>query len=52
VTILGASALRALINDEQGSDVIAASIIDSSIGAAHLAEVVGKLVDVGTGSAQ
>jgi PIN domain nuclease of toxin-antitoxin system len=47
VTVLDASALLALINSEQGSDIVAASIVDSSLGAANLAEVVGKLVDVG-----
>jgi ribonuclease VapC len=47
VTVLDASAVLALINDEPGSDVVAASIAESSIGAANLAEVVGTLVDVG-----
>jgi PIN domain nuclease of toxin-antitoxin system len=51
VTVLDASALLALINNEQGSDLVAASIVDSSVGAANLAEVVGKLVDVGANAA-
>ena len=48
MTVLDGSAVLALINNEQGSDVVAASIIDSSLGAANLAEVVGKLVDAGS----
>jgi PIN domain nuclease of toxin-antitoxin system len=40
VTVLDASALLALINNEQVSDVVAAFIVDYSVGAAKLAEVV------------
>jgi len=31
VTVLDASALLALVNNEQGSDIVAASIVDSSL---------------------
>ena len=51
MTVLDASALLALINNEQGSDIVAGSIIDSSVGAANLAEAVGKLVDAGVDAA-
>jgi PIN domain nuclease of toxin-antitoxin system len=45
VTVLDASAVLALIHDEPGSDVVAAEIVGAVLGAANLAEVVGKLVD-------
>lgn len=37
--------MLALIHDEPGSDVVAAAIVGAVLGAANLAEVVGKLVD-------
>lgn len=47
MTVLDASAVLALIHDEPGSDVVAAEILGAVLGAANLAEVVGKLVDAG-----
>lgn len=48
MTVLDASAVLALINDEPGADAVAQAVPGSSLGAANLAEIVGKLVDVGT----
>jgi PIN domain nuclease of toxin-antitoxin system len=45
MTVIDASAVLALIHDEPGSDLVAARIAGSVLGAANLAEVVGKLVD-------
>ncbi len=45
MTVLDASAVLALIHDEPGSDAVAAKIAGAVLGAANLAEVVGKLVD-------
>lgn len=45
MTVLDASAVLALIHDEPGSDLVAAEIHGAVLGAANLAEVVGKLVD-------
>ncbi len=45
MTVLDASAVLALVHDEPGSDVVAAEIAGAVLGAANLAEVVGKLVD-------
>ncbi len=45
MTVLDASAVLALIHDEPGSDIVAAEIGGAALGAASLAEVVGKLVD-------
>lgn len=45
MTVLDASAVLALIHDEPGSDHVAARITGAVLGAANLAEVVGKLVD-------
>ncbi len=47
MTVLDASAVLALVHDERGSDVVSAEINGSVLGAANLAEVVGKLVDAG-----
>lgn len=47
MTVLDASAVLALIHDEPGSDLVAAEIDGAVLGAANLAEVVGKLVDAG-----
>ncbi len=45
MTVLDASAVLALIHDEPGSDLVADSLAGAVLGAANLAEVVGKLVD-------
>ena len=45
MTVLDASAVLALIHNEPGSDIVAAEIVGAVLGAANLAEVVGKLVD-------
>jgi len=45
VTVLDASAVLALIHNEPGHDVVAMEIDGAVLGAANLAEVVGKLVD-------
>jgi ribonuclease VapC len=45
VTVLDASAVLALVHDEPGADVVV-DVLDSGVlGAANLAEVIGKLVD-------
>jgi len=46
VTVLDASAVLALLHDERGADVVVAALAGSVLGAANLAEVVGKLVDL------
>jgi ribonuclease VapC len=45
MTVLDASAVLALIHNEPGGDLVAAEIAGTVLGAANLAEVVGKLVD-------
>ncbi len=45
MTVLDASAVLALIHNEAGADVVAAEISGAVLGAANLAEVVGKPVD-------
>ncbi len=45
MTVLDASALLALVHDEPGSDIVAEALSSASLGAANLAEVLGKLVD-------
>ena len=45
MTVLDASAVLALVHDEPGADVVAAAIASAILGAANLAEVIGKLVD-------
>ncbi len=45
MTVLDASAVLALIHNEPGSDLVAEEIAGSALGAANLAEVVGKLVE-------
>lgn len=47
MTVLDASAVLALLHDEPGSDLVAAELSGSSLSAANLAEVVGKLIDAG-----
>ncbi len=45
MTVLDASAVLALVHDEPGADTVAAELTTASLGAATLAEVIGKLVD-------
>ncbi|MCW2528194.1 MAG: hypothetical protein JWM76_3054 [Pseudonocardiales bacterium] len=45
MTVLDASAVLALIHDEPGADLVADHLSGGVLGAANLAEVVGKLVD-------
>lgn len=46
-TVLDATALLALLQEEPGAETVAEAIPQSSISAINLAEVVGKLVDSG-----
>ncbi|HJQ03213.1 MAG TPA: type II toxin-antitoxin system VapC family toxin [Jatrophihabitans sp.] len=46
MTVLDASAILALVQDEPGAELVAASLDSGILGAANLAEVIGKLVDV------
>lgn len=45
MTVLDASAVLALMHDEPGAVVVAESLASARLGAANLAEVIGKLVD-------
>jgi ribonuclease VapC len=45
MTVLDASAILALVHDEPGADLVAANLESALLGAANLAEVIGKLVD-------
>ncbi len=45
MTVLDASAILALVHEEPGADVVAAELTSGTLGAANLAEVIGKLVD-------
>jgi PIN domain nuclease of toxin-antitoxin system len=47
VTVLDASALLALVHDEPGASLVADVLPSAALGAVSLAEVVGRLVDVG-----
>lgn len=47
MSVLDASAVLALVHDEPGADMVASKLSSASLGAANLAEVIGKLVDVG-----
>ena len=47
MTVLDASAILALVHDEPGADLVAAHLDQGVLGAANLAEVIGKLVDAG-----
>ncbi len=47
MTVLDASAVVALLHDEQGAELVAGELATATLGAANLAEVIGKLVDVG-----
>ena len=51
MTVLDASAVLALIHDEPGADIVAAAMMDASIGTPNLAEVIGKLIDAGIDAA-
>lgn len=52
MTVLDASALLALLHDEPGADIVMAALPGSVLGAANLAEVIGKLVDEDVDSAR
>jgi PIN domain nuclease of toxin-antitoxin system len=45
MTVLDASAVLALVQDEPGADVVTEALGSARLGAANLAEVIGKLVD-------
>ncbi len=45
MTVLDASAVLALVHDEPGADVVVDELRSANLGAANLAEVIGKLVD-------
>jgi ribonuclease VapC len=45
MTVLDASAVLALVHDEPGADLVAAELDTAYLGAANLAEVMGKLID-------
>lgn len=47
MTVLDASAVLALVHNEPGAEMVAAELNSASLGAANLAEVIGKLVDAG-----
>lgn len=47
MTVLDASAVLALVHDEPGAEEVATALRTATLGTANLAEVVGKLVDVG-----
>ena len=47
MTVLDASAVLALVHDEPGADLVAEVLSSAALGAANLAEVIGKLVDAG-----
>lgn len=48
MTVLDASAVLALVHDEPGADVVVNELSTAILGAANLAEVIGKLVDADT----
>lgn len=47
MTVLDASAVLALVHDEPGADLVGAALASAALCTVNLAEVVGKLVDVG-----
>lgn len=47
MTVLDASAVLALVHDEPGAELVTGLLSSASLGAANLAEVIGKLVDAG-----
>lgn len=50
MTVLDASAILAMANDEPGADVVADRLDGAILCTVNLAEVVGKLVDIGADS--
>lgn len=50
--VLDASALLAVLNDEEGADAVLAVLSDAIVSAVNYAEVVGKLVERGGAEAQ
>lgn len=52
MTVLDASAVLALVHDEPGAELVAGELQSATLGAANLAEVVGKLTDVGVDAAR
>ncbi len=46
MTVLDASAILALVQDEPGAEQVAAVLSSGRLGTANLAEVIGKLVDI------
>ena len=47
MTVLDASAVLALVHNEPGAEQVAAELPSATLGTVNLAEVIGKLVDVG-----
>lgn len=47
MTVLDTSAVLALLHDEPGAELVGSELRSASLGAANLAEVIGKLVDAG-----
>jgi PIN domain nuclease of toxin-antitoxin system len=45
MTVLDASAVLTLVNDESGAELVASNLGSAVLGAANLAELIGKLVD-------
>jgi len=45
MTVLDASAVLALIHDEAGADLVGNALSSATLGAANLAEIIGKLID-------
>ena len=45
MTVLDASAVLALVHDEPGADIVSVELSSAVLGAANLAEIIGKLVD-------
>ena len=45
MAVLDASSVLAFVHDETGADLVADELSSASLGAANLAEVVGKLID-------
>jgi PIN domain nuclease of toxin-antitoxin system len=45
MTVLDASAILALVHDEPGADTVEEELNGGILGAANLAEVIGKLID-------
>lgn len=50
MTVLDASAVLALVHDEPGAEIVAEALTSASLGAANLAEVIGKLIDADVGA--